>query len=272
VDAVKRGVAILGIVVFLSPAVAVRADQPAPAVPAGPSDSSSRTDSEPDPLFDDDFDDDEAAHGDPLEETNRDVLVGNGFIDKYLFDPVTLVYGKVVPGPLKKGIRNVFSNFDSPKIVVNDLLQLEWKDAGVATTRVVLNSTLGIGGLFDVAARAGFAKHKSDFGQTLAMAGTPSGPYLVLPLFGPSNVRDAFGGAVDVGMSPMTYILGPAVFISYGGGMGLVKREENIQALNALESSSIDFYSTLRSAYQQHREEAIWGRREDRRGSAAGQD
>ena len=82
-------------------------------------------------------------------------------------------------------------------------------------------------------------------------------------------MRDSFGGAVDVGISPTTYILGPVALFSFGGGRGLVKREENIQALNALETSSIDFYSTLRSAYEQHREEMVWGRRGDRREDAA---
>ena len=191
-------------------------------------------------------------------------------MDRYLFDPLTLAYSTVVPGPLKKGIRNAFSNLDSPKVVANDLLQLEWADATVTTTRLFVNSTLGLGGLFDVGKRLGLPKHKSDFGQTLAMAGTPRGAYLVLPVLGPNTVRDMVGGGVDVLMSPTTYILGPAILFYYGGGMGLVKREENYQALNALESSSIDFYSTLRSAYHQHRTEEVWGRRENRREDAEG--
>jgi phospholipid-binding lipoprotein MlaA len=217
-----------------------------------------------DPLFDDDFGEEDNAVYDPLEETNRDVLVGNRFLDRYLFDPLTVVYSRGVPGSLKLGIRNVFSNLDSPKVIANDVLQLEWTDAVVTSARLVVNSTMGLGGLFDIGERMGLAKHRSDFGQTLAMAGTPRGAYLVLPIFGPTTVRDAAGSGVDICISPTTYLLGPIVFLYYGGGMGIVKREENYQALNALESSSIDFYSTLRSAYQQQRSEDVWGRRRHR--------
>lgn len=217
-----------------------------------------------DPLFDDDFDDDPVSIADPLEETNRNVLIGNRFIDRYFLDPLTYAYSKVVPGPLKLGIRNAFANLDTPKIVLNDVLQLEWGDATIATTRVVVNSTLGVGGLFDVGERMGLPRHNSDFGQTLALAGTPRGAYLVVPVLGPNNVRDTVGGAVDVAMRPVIYLFPPALFFSYGGGMGLVKREEVYEALGDLESSSIDFYSTLRSAYVQQRTQAVWGRRQHR--------
>jgi phospholipid-binding lipoprotein MlaA len=255
---VKRGLAIAAIVLALIPAhgAAVRADTS--------SDGAEEKTSPADPLFDDDFDDEAGASADPAEETNRDVLVANRFVDRYLFDPLTFAYSKAVPGPLKLGIRNAFANFDSPKIVVNDVLQLEWGDASVATTRLVVNSTLGVGGLFDIGERIGLPRHNSDFGQTLALAGTPRGPYLVVPLLGPNNVRDLLGGAVDVGMRPITYLFPPALIFSYGGGLGLVKREESYQALSSLESSSIDFYSTLRSAYDQHRTKAVWGRRQHR--------
>jgi phospholipid-binding lipoprotein MlaA len=258
---VKRDTAILAIALALisSSGAPVRADSSdAIAGRAAPSD----------PLFDDDFDHEDedgfSSISDPLEETNRDVLVANRFFDRFLLDPLTFAYSKAVPGPLKLGIRNAFANLDSPKVVVNDVLQLEWEDASVATTRLVVNSTLGLGGLFDVGERIGLPGHDSDFGQTLALAGTPRGAYLVLPVLGPNNVRDTVGGAVDVAMRPVTYLFAPALIFYYGGGMGLVKREEAFQALNDLESSSIDFYSTLRSAYDQHRTEAVWGRRQHR--------
>jgi len=253
-DAVKRGMTIVTAVAF----VALLCGSPALADAVGGGD----------PLFDDDFAEESSGVFDPLEETNRDVLIGNRFFDRYLFDPLTLLYSKGVPDVLKLGIRNVFSNIDSPKVIANDMLQLEWSDAVVATGRMVVNSTAGIGGLFDVGERMGLEKHRSDFGQTLALAGAPRGAYLVLPFLGPNTVRDAFGGGVDICISPTTYLLGPVVLLYYGGGLGIVKREENFEALNALESSSIDFYSTLRSAYQQQRTEDVWGRREYRRSDA----
>ena len=255
----KRGMAIAVLVAVISP-VGVAAAPAEESVAGG----AAHVQSGGDPLFDDDFGEEENAVYDPLEETNRDVLNGNRFFDRYLFDPLTTAYSKGVPSALRLGIRNVFSNIDSPKVIANDLLQLEWTDAIVTTTRVVVNSTVGLGGLFDIGERMGLAKHRSDFGQTLALAGTPRGAYLVLPLFGPNTVRDLVGNGVDIAISPTTYLLGPIVFLYYGGGMGIVKREENYQALNALEDSSIDFYSTLRSAYQQQRSDDVWGRRRHR--------
>ncbi len=260
VDAVKLGTSLAVLTVLVS-VVAARAEEPEPVEDAF-------VELANDPFFDDDFDDDANALGDPLEEANRRVFAGNRVVDRYLFDPLTLAYAKVLPGPVKRGVRNVFSNLDSPKVAVNDVLQLEWKDASVAVSRFVMNSTMGIAGIFDVAERLGLAKHRSDFGQTLALAGTPRGPYLMLPLFGPSSLRDAVGGVVDLAISPATYFLAPGMLFSYGGGMGLAKREENYQALNALESSSIDFYSALRSAYEQHRAGEVWSRREHRREDA----
>ena len=224
-----------------------------------------------DALFDE-YDEDyvhvERGFPDPAEGTNRTVHAMNGFFDRWLLDPITYAYGWVTPNPVKQAIRRFFSNLGEPATTVNNLLQLEWKDAGVSGSRFVINSTFGIAGFFDVAELIGLEYHRSDFGQTLALAGTPSGAYLMIPLAGPNNVRDGFGSLADITMHPLTWFLGPTNFLIYGiygGSQGLSLREENIEKLDALREGSIDYYAALRSAYYQNRVAEIWSRREHRR-------
>ena len=231
---------------------------------------------EPDPLFDDIFDEDyeeePVGYPDPAEATNRGTLAFNRVVDKWLLDPVTEAYQFLVPTPARIAISRVFLNLSSTKVLVNDLLQFEWIDASVTGARLVVNSTAGIAGLFDVADWMGLEAHESDFGQTLALAGTPSGPYVVLPILGPSNVRDGIGTVIDGFFQPTYYILGPADLIIgpteillYSGSSGLSTRERHFAELKALEDSSIDFYAALRSGYYQDRVAEIWGRRDDHR-------
>jgi len=120
-------------------------------------------------------------------------------------------------------------------------------------------------GLFDVAVKIGLPGHESDFGQTLALAGTPSGPYLIFPFLGPSNVRDGTGSVADAFFNPFVYFIGPLNFLIYSGSSGLSERDRYFLELKALEDSSIDFYAALRSGYYQRRVGRIWGRREDHR-------
>lgn len=237
---------------------------------------------EPDPLFDEDFggefdDDLESAPGsypDPLEATNRGVLAFNRQIDKWILDPVTEAYQFVVPKPARNAIARFFLNLGSTKTLVNDCLQLEWEDAGITAGRLVINTSLGAVGLFDVAESLGMPGHESDFGQTLALAGTPSGPYLLLPVLGPSNVRDGFGVMVDGFFQPTNYILGPmnltfgpvimqspGAILIYGGSSGLTLRDRNFARLKDLESSSVDYYAAMRSGYYQDRVGHIWANR-----------
>ena len=237
----------------------------APGSPAGDSGA------EADLLFDEfdrELEQQPAGFPDPLERSNRSVFTFNRWVDRWLLDPVTRLYGAAVPTPVKRSIRSFFANLGEPATIFNDLLQLEWKDAGVSGARFVVNSTVGIAGLFDPAARVGLEYHRSGFGQTLALAGTPSGPYLVIPVAGPNNVRDGFGVVSDVTMHPLTWFLGPANFLVYGiygGGQGLSIREEHVEQLDALREGSIDYYAALRNAYYQNRIAEIWGRREHRR-------
>jgi phospholipid-binding lipoprotein MlaA len=220
-----------------------------------------------DPLFDEDFDTElelssDINGADPFETTNRKVFIFNQGMNAVVIDPVMSGYRFLVPEPARKGLRRVYLNLNSPKVFVNDLLQLRFKDAATTLGRLVLNSTLGLGGLFDAGKAAGWERHDNDFGRTLAKMGVASGPYLIIPVFGPSTVRDGFGSLVDLAMQPLAYVLGPAelmVQVYIGSGNALTLLEANHHKLEALEESSIDFYAALRSAYLQSRRAAIEG-------------
>ena len=248
-------------------------EEPAEAAPVeapeGATDSvGGSLDDEYDPLFDEDFLEPPPGFPDPLEDTNRRVFGFNRFVDEWFLDPLTKVYGFIFPGPVKKGIRNVFQNLGEPANTVNNMLQLEWRDAGASFGRFLLNSTVGIAGLWDPAAMIGLPHQRSDFGQTLALAGAPSGAYVILPLVGPNNTRDGFGVLADFSMHPLTWFLGPTNFLLYsiyGGGQGISTREEALPKLQALREGSVDFYAAMRNAYYQNRQAEIWGRREHRR-------
>ena len=235
-------------------------------------------DDAPDPLFDDfideEFDADLSEYPDPIESTNRGTFAFNRQVDKWILDPVTRGYRYAVPRPVRLALSRVFINLGSTKTIVNDFLQLEWKDTAVTTSRLVINTTVGIVGLFDVAAKIGLEAHQSDFGQTLALAGVPSGPYLVIPVLGPATVRDGFGTLIDGFFQPTYYILGPAnlligptEILLYSGSSAISTRDRHFLELKALEDSSVDFYAALRSGFYQQRIDEIWGRREGHRTS-----
>jgi len=172
-------------------------------------------------------------------------------------DPITRAYTFAVPAPARRSIRRAFANLNSPSIFANDALQLRPLDAGVTAARFVVNTTAGVVGLFDVAERIGLEGHHADFGQTLALAGVPSGPYLVLPVFGPTTARDGVGTLVDFVFEPTTYILAPGAQLVFTSilrtGTGFSTWETQSDALHALQASSIDFYAALRNAYFQNR-------------------
>jgi phospholipid-binding lipoprotein MlaA len=223
--------------------------------------------SEPDPLFDDEFEEESSGFPDPLEAVNRPILAFNRVFDRFILNPITMVYGFILPGPVKQSIRQVFDNAHAPPMIMNDLFQREWRDAGVTSVRFVVNSTLGVAGLFDPAKAMGLAPHYSDFGQTMALLGVGSGPYMVIPLIGPTTLRGGTGFVVDSLMSPTIYLLGPGELLFYYtlGGRGLVRREEHMREMVALEASAVDYYAVLRNAYFQNRNAEIWARREHHR-------
>ena len=225
--------------------------------------------------FDDDFDDfddfeldsefDEVVIADPLEPVNRVTLRFNRVIDRFLFDPLTEGYRFLVPEPARRSVKRFFTNINSTQSLVNDIFQLEWMDARRTLVRLVVNSTAGVGGLFDPATAWGLEGHVSDFGQTLTLAGVSTGPYLVLPLFGPSDARDAVGLGVDSLFHPTFFFLPGVDALFFNTSSGFSERESHYEELKALEESSIDYYSALRSGFIQSREAQIWARREDRR-------
>ena len=200
------------------------------------------------------------AANDPYEQTNRDMLKFNGKNDKYFVIPTVGVYFVLVPEEGRRGVHNFLGNLSLPTIFVNDMLQGELSRAGKSMWRLVINSTMGLGGFFDPASKIGVFGHGEDFGQTLAVWGVDEGPYLVLPFFGPSNPRDATGLVVDAAMDPTNQI--PLKqHIWWGGGREyftlLDLRAQTYQTIQGIQRSSVDYYSSLRSLYRQLRNEQI---------------
>ncbi len=190
---------------------------------------------------------------DPLEPINRIVFAVNDTLDTLVFRPVAVIYGILVPEVAKRSVRNFFDNLGAPVRFANDLLQFTFKDAAVTGGRFLVNSTVGVLGLFEIAEDLGLEPHHADFGQTLHSYGVGQGLYVMLPIFGPSTARDAAGSVVDVFFQPTTYFLDPVWRLSLTVGEGLARRETLIVALDDLRASSIDFYAALRAAYYQDR-------------------
>ncbi|HZR83852.1 MAG TPA: VacJ family lipoprotein [Candidatus Binatia bacterium] len=211
--------------------------------------------------LDDDLPVEQPAFQDPFEPLNRTTFAFNRRVDGWVISPVARAYGWVVPGPVKSGVRNFFSNLESPVRLVNDLLQGEWKNAGSTFARFAINTVAGGVGFVDTASYVGIAGHDADFGQTLAAGGVRSGPYLVVPILGPTTLRDGFGALVDTAMNPAFYLtegVSPVVSASIGtGAEGLAKREQHDDDLRRLKESSVDEYAAMRSAYLQNRMAAI---------------
>jgi len=203
---------------------------------------------------------------DPYESFNRKMFAVNDTLDRNVALPASKVYVHVVPEPARDGVHNVLDNLNSPVTLANDLLQFEPKRAVQTVGRCIVNTTIGLGGLIDVATPMGIPAHEEDFGETLAIWGVGEGPYLVLPLIGPSNPRDLTGRLVDIGFDPLTY----TGMRSKGWWMGsrqlltlLDERSRNIDTLDELKKSSVDLYATMRSLYRQHRNAEIHGGKPD---------
>ena len=200
------------------------------------------------------------AANDPYEATNRETMKFNAKIDKYFVIPTVGLYFILVPEGGRRGVHNFLGNLSLPIIFVNDVLQGEAKRASQSLGRLAINSTLGLGGFFDPASKAGIPGHGEDMGQTLAVHGVKEGPYLVLPFFGPSNPRDAVGLATDWIIDP-TNLIPIKQHIWWAGGRGyftlLDIRSQTYQTLQGIQRSSVDYYASLRNFYRQHREEQI---------------
>jgi phospholipid-binding lipoprotein MlaA len=197
---------------------------------------------------------------DPLEPMNRYFFELNYAADELLFKPLAGWYYVALPNFAQDGVRNALRNVRSPVVLANDLFQGETDRAGVTVSRFLVNSTMGIGGLFDIASRMGLEYHDEDFGQTLAVHGVGEGPYLMLPLLGPSNPRDAAGRVVDMLFDPLTYIGIFAVDnIGLGAAVvdGMDTRARNLKTLDEIRKGSLDYYATIRSLYRQRRNDEI---------------
>ncbi len=212
------------------------------------------------------------ATNDPAEPFNRAMYDVHEGIDRVVLRPVASAWREVVPRPVRQGVRNALGNLRSPVILLNDLLQGETDRAGRTASRFVINSTLGIGGLIDVANdHFNLPGHSEDWGQTLARWKAEEGPYLFIPVLGPSNPRDLFGFMLGIASDPFTWIgQGPAVEALYWSrtGMTVVDTRENLlDTLDDVQRTSLDPYATLRSAYRQRRQADIENRL-DRTGPA----
>ena len=202
------------------------------------------------------------ATNDPLESINRDNFAVNQIVDTNAIKPIATFYSAELPEPAREGVHNILVNLKLPVTFGNDILQREVMRSAQTLGRFTINSTVGVGGLVDVAGKIGIPRHDADFGETLAKYGVDEGPYLVLPIVGPSNLRDAAGKVADAFLDPFTYITfgGSTYFLVGRDGLQIVDaRSRNMNAIDDLERSSLDFYATVRSAYRQHRSAEVEG-------------
>ncbi|MCF0252897.1 MAG: VacJ family lipoprotein [Duodenibacillus sp.] len=195
---------------------------------------------------------------DPWEGMNRRTTAFNDVLDKTVAARVARAYTEVVPQGVRESVNNAFVNLGEPGNAINNALQGKGEDALASVFRLIINTTFGIGGLFDVAGQAaGQPVREEDFGQTLAVWGVPSGPYLVLPLLGPSTVRDAFGLGGDLVTSPTTYVAEPAVM--WGArGAELLNMRANALPVTDLLKDAVDPYVMARDGYIGHRRSQIF--------------
>jgi phospholipid-binding lipoprotein MlaA len=197
---------------------------------------------------------------DPYEASNRQMYAVEDGLDHGILLPLAKLYHFLTPGPIGKGIHNVLSNLSEPVVIINDVLQGRLKRAGRETLRMTANTTAGFLGLMDVATPAGLQREDTDFGITLGRWGVKPGPYLYLPLIGPTTPRDMFGLGADTAMDPLNFIDYPdrvAVAVSKTVAGGLDLRDRSQAQLDALLSDAADPYATLRSVYLQSREAAV---------------
>ncbi|MCP5084324.1 MAG: VacJ family lipoprotein [Alphaproteobacteria bacterium] len=197
---------------------------------------------------------------DPLEPINRAVFGLNLFLDAAVVRPIAYTYRYVTPPPFRVAIGNVVNNSYGPVTIVNSALQGDRQKFGDSTVRFLMNTTLGFGGLLDIATLAGLPQHYEDFGQTLAVHGVPSGPYMVAPILGPGSPRHFIGRAVDYVTNPLTWLLwDTSILISSTPTAAtlVTEREANIESVEGLRESSLDFYEGIKSTYAQNRHSAI---------------
>ncbi len=208
---------------------------------------------------------------DPLEDMNRGIFWFNDGVDEFVLEPVARGYHDYVPDVVRTGVGNFFLNLRYPSYLVSDIFQGKWEQALDHTGRFLINTTIGIGGLIDFATDMGLPDHEEDFGITLASYGVPAGPYLMLPILGPSNIRDGVGRLVDAALDPLFWVsytnAAPTTkWAITGGTLGLKlvhTRSGLLQAVEAAKESSVDYYLFMQGAYYQHRQGLLTDGRDD---------
>jgi phospholipid-binding lipoprotein MlaA len=189
---------------------------------------------------------------DPFEDLNRSVFTFNKVLDDYVADPIVDAYTWATPEFLQIGIGNFFNNLKDVNVVLNDVMQAKFEQSGEDTGRFLLNSTLGLGGLIDVASELGLVKHQEDFDQTFAVWGIPQGPYLVLPVLGPTTGRGIPGGVLDVAANPASYVGAPIQVLAL-----LNERANADSSLKIVDEAALDPYVFTREAFLQVRKHLI---------------
>ena len=194
---------------------------------------------------------------DPFEDTNRGIFGFNQAVDRAVLVPVAKTYRTVLPPPVRTSLHNFLQNLDGPVIFMNDALQGQVGLAANTLGRLAINTTIGFGGMFDVAAVIGIPYHSNDLGVTLATWGFSDGPYIVIPVLGPSNVRDLIGQVGDSFADPGDYVAAEHhmiwAAIARNTTAGIDVRSRNIESLADIEKTALDYYATIRSLYRQRR-------------------
>ena len=204
-----------------------------------------------------------AVH-DPWQPLNRGIFAFNEFADRYFIEPIAIGWDTVVPDPVQHGIDNFFRNVGTPRRIANDLLQGKPRKAGSDLGRFAINTSFGLLGFFDPAGAEGFPPADEDFGQTLGVWGVPPGPYLVLPLLGPSSPRDATGLAVETFvLSPEYYYIPFYVSYPLTGTRVVNTRSLVLETVRAERAAAFDFYAAVRSAHVQFRANQVRDRAEE---------
>lgn len=207
-----------------------------------------------------------AADHDPMEPINRAIFQFNYVVDGVVLKPVTQIYRGVTPAKGQEMVSNFLDNLYTPLSFFNSVLQGDPENSFASLWSFIINSTVGVGGAFDVASEIPLKYRKADLGQTLAMYGAGPGPYVVLPIIGPSNARDSFGRLGDALMNPFNYTDEPWPYVLWGA-TAVEKRSENMKLIDDIYASSLDPYATFRSGFTQKRASEIKRAREARKKS-----
>ena len=195
---------------------------------------------------------------DPWEPYNEKMFSFNHDVfDRFILKPLATAWDTIVPDAVQRSLGNIFENLAMPRRVVNSLLQLKFKGAGYEVTRFLLNTTIGIGGIFDIAKEAEVPRSDEDTGQTLGVYGVGPGPYLILPFLPPLTVRDGIGFAADMALDPLSYVIPFAAAAGKTAGKSVNDRSQNLEFFESVEENVIDLYSGVRNAYLQRRQKAI---------------